>query len=521
MVTSAAPKLAPPSDPSPAPASRPRRDLLLAALSGLLYVAAFPGYGLWPLAFVAFVPVALAVRGASVRRAVALGALAGFTSHLGGYYWISHMLQVFAGLPSPVAFFGFLLVAAAQGASFGAGLGLAHWLGRRRGWGFSLTLPVGLVAMDFAYPLIFPSYVANTLFGATWLSQSAELWGVLGLTAIIGAVNGALADALVAQFEGQPRPRRTLMVAGALLAFVTLYGAVRTRQVDAEIARAEKLKVGLVQTNVGGFENVQGYGATVRRYVEGTRALNAQGAQLVVWPEGALRGTMKVGANIRETVLGGLSQPLAFGATRVDRDATGQRVPYNSAFLADAEGRVVGSYDKSVLLVFGEYIPLGETFPKFYEWLPMASHWGRGRSTAPLVLGDWRLGTFICYEDILPRFVQGIMQPTAGRRPDVMLNLTNDSWYGDTVQPIEHLALASFRAIEHRRALVRSTNTGISALVDPAGRVVAKTNQYREETLLGEVPRMAGETPYQRVGDVVGWAALLLLASALPRRRAA
>jgi apolipoprotein N-acyltransferase len=467
------------------------------------------------------VPLLVVVQGKTVRQAAFLGALAGFTSHLGGYYWITHMLQVFAGLPLPVAAVGFLLVAAMQGTSFGVGLALARWLHGRTGWSFAATLPVGLVAMDFVYPLIFPSYVANTLYQATWLVQTAELWGVLGLTAFIALVNGTIGEALNARRARRAVPRRLVSLVAVVVIAVVAYGAVRTHQVDAAQASADKLTVGLVQTNVGGFENTLGQGATLRRYVEGTRALHEQGAQLVVWPEGALRGVMRVGANIRESVLEGLTQPLVFGATRVDRDATGRRVPYNSAFLADETGTVRASYDKQVLLVFGEYIPLGDTFPKLYDWLPMASHWGKGTSVAPLVLGSWRLGTFICYEDILPRFVQRIMAPTEGVRPDVMLNLTNDSWYGDTVQPTEHLALASFRAVEHRRALVRSTNTGISALVDPNGRVIAQTRQYREETLMGAVPRMSGGTVYESLGDLVGFVALAILLAALVRGRPA
>jgi apolipoprotein N-acyltransferase len=119
--------------------------------------------------------------------------------------------------------------------------------------------------------------------------------------------------------------------------------------------------------------------------------------------------------------------------------------------------------------------------------------------------------------------VNRLMEPTGGRRPDLMVNITNDSWYGDTLEPPEHLALAKFRAVEHRRALVRATNTGISALVDPVGRVVQRTRTFQEETLLGDMPKMSGTTVYEVVGDVVGWASLALLGVGflLGRRRPA
>lgn len=519
---STAKKLAPnePPTPAPAPGERPMRRRLVAmgVLSGVLYAFAFPGYGVWPLALVAFVPALLVARRATVRQAVLVGAMAGLSSHLLAYYWIAHMLREFAGAPWPLAVLGFVALAAAQGASYGVGLGLARWLNRRTGWPYALCLAVGFTAMDFVYPLLFPSYIANSLFGATWLVQTADLWGVLGLTALVGAVNGTLVDVLAARRDRRPFPKRTVLATGALVLFAAGYGAVRTHQIDREVAAAPKLKVGLVQVNVGGFENTVGGRSVVERYLTLTRQLHDAGADLVVWPEGALRGVVSVGEDLRDGLLQGLKQPLVFGAARLGRDAHGME-EYNTAFLEDASGRVVSSYDKTDLLAFGEYIPGGDWFPQIYKMIPEASHFGRGTSTKPLVFGDWRLGTFICYEDILPRFVATIMQPTGGRRPDLMVNITNDSWYGHTVEPMEHLALASFRAIEHRRALVRSTNTGMSAFVDPAGRIVKRTHRSREETLMARVPKMSGTTVYEELGDFLGWGSLLVIAGVFVQSR--
>jgi len=505
---------------TPVAASRVR-PYLLAAAAGLLFIAAFPGYGLWPLAWVAFAPLMLAVRGGGLRRALWLGCVAGFVGMVAGFYWIAHMLQEFARLPAPVAWLGALITAAGQGGLFGVVALLAVWLQRRTGWGWAAVLAVVLPAADFTFPMVFPYYVGNTLFGVTWLMQSAELWGVVGLAALLGLSNGTVLDLWLARREGRPLPRRTLGVAACVVAGLTLYGMVRTRQVDAQVAGAEKLRVGLVQVNVGGFENVASRSGTLEKYRQATRQLHEAGAQLVVWPEGALRSAVRPGAQLSERVLGGVRQPILFGATRLGEESDGKRLPYNAAFLADAEGRVLGSYDKSKLLVLGEYLPLGDMFPQLYDWVPQASHWGRGSSREPLVWGDWRVGTYICYEDIIPRFVNGLMAPTGGRRPDLMVNITNDSWYGDTVEPTQHLALAAFRAVEHRRALVRSTNTGVSALIDPAGRVVARTGQKVEATLLGDVARMSGSTLYQLWGDWVGWLALVVLGWAMVRRRPA
>lgn len=505
----------------PLPRPTRRRQLALAALSGVLYVLSFPGIDQFYLAFFAFVPLLLAAEKATVRRAVFLGAVAGFVSHLGGYYWVVHLLQEFAMLPLPAAVLGWLLVCVGQGASFGVGLGLSQWLRRRTGWPLALTLAIGLTAMDFLYPLLFPSYVANTMAGALWVMQLAELGGVLAITALLGAINGVLADAWLAWRGRRPLPARGLTVVGAVFAAVLAFGAVRVAQVDATAAAAPQLEVGIVQANVGGARRHLQPGESLRRHVQMTRELSARGVDLVVWPEGAYQGVVRGDTDVRRDILGGTSQALLFGGARIDVDRTGVVLPFNSAFLSDAQGRIRGYYDKTVLLAFGEYVPGGDWFPQIYEMLPYSSRFGRGTTTAPLELDGWKLGTYICYEDIIPRFVQRIMAPRDGERPDVMVNVTNDSWYGDTTEPPIHLALARFRSVEHRRALVRSTNTGISAFVDPAGRVTAKTRTYSQETLVSSVPKMAGSTVYQHVGDAAGFLALgmLGLGFVLGRRR--
>jgi apolipoprotein N-acyltransferase len=510
-------------DAAPQAEARRRRapwlQLGLAVLSGLLYVFAFPGLNQWYLAFISFVPVVWAAREATPRRALLLGAIVGLISHMIAYYWVVHMIQTFAFQPWIVGAFVWLVTCIGQGTSYGAGVALSQWLRRRTGWPYALTLAIGLVAMDFCYPLVFPSYIGNTMYRATWMMQGADLFGVLGLTALIGAINGALVDVLIARRGRRPWPIKPVGITAALWLGAIGYGAWRTAVVDREAGAAPKLKVGLVQANFGGLENLQDRDESLSAHRRLSHEVIARGADLVVWPEGALEQVVSVGSNIRGRLLPDETDPpILFGAVRQGPDPAAPRhvVPFNSAFLADATGRVVGAYDKTVLLVFGEYIPLGDVFPQLYEWIQNASHWGRGHSTAPLTLidkehGDWRLGTFICYEDILPRFVAQIMAPHGDRRPDVMINVTNDSWYGPYMEQEEHLALAVFRSVEHHRALVRDTNTGISAIIDPAGRVVSKTETFKEATLLGSVPKMSGTTLYELVGDVFGWASLAVL----------
>jgi apolipoprotein N-acyltransferase len=165
-----------------------------------------------------------------------------------------------------------------------------------------------------------------------------------------------------------------------------------------------------------------------------------------------------------------------------------------------------------VLVPFGEYIPSGDTFTWLYSWSPYTSRFSPGENEEPLQFGRHLISVNICYEDIFPGHIRVLMNGGRYHRiPEAMFNLTDDSWYGNTVEPMEHLALASFRSIEHRRSLVRATNTGISAIVNPGGRIDHHLGQWTKGTLVGQIPMMHGRTVYAVMGDWLGWLCIILL----------
>ena len=199
-----------------------------------------------------------------------------------------------------------------------------------------------------------------------------------------------------------------------------------------------------------------------------------------------------------------------------DREA---RKMYNSAVLLDGDGKVLGRYDKNYLLIFGEYIPFGDVFPQFYEWLPEASHFYAGDTVETFAFKGHQLGVMICYEDIIPRFTRKL----AGKDPNVLINVTNDAWFGKTSEPYLHLALATVRSVENRLWLVRSTNTGVSAFVDAVGRIVQGTSLDDAEVLVADVPMLRTSTIYRSYGDLFAYGCLVtffvLAIGALARRR--
>ncbi len=184
------------------------------------------------------------------------------------------------------------------------------------------------------------------------------------------------------------------------------------------------------------------------------------------------------------------------------------RRTYNSAMLLGGDGRVLGRYDKNYLLVFGEYIPFGEWFPQLYDMLPEASHFYAGETVETFAFQGHQLGVIICYEDILPGFTRNL----AGKDPNVLINVTNDAWFGKTSEPYLHLALSIFRSVENRLWLIRSTNTGVTAFVDAVGRIVAETGLEEPEILVQDVPMMRSSTLYRSYGELFTWLCLLAFA---------
>ncbi|MCS6797946.1 MAG: apolipoprotein N-acyltransferase [Myxococcota bacterium] len=503
-------------------------SLGLGALSAVAYFCAFPGIGLWPLGVVALVPLLFAVdremriaadapARRTRRRLAAVGVLFGTLTNAGGYYWLVGMLEDFSGFPLALCVLFALLVCAYQGGLL-ALLVAVLARARVRGAPSALALPAAFVSLEWLYPLLFPSYYGAIFHDVLPVVQIVELGGPLALTALAGLVNATVYETLRAWRSRNALPRRLLAGCGLAVGATLGFGLWRIDAVDTRSAASPSMWVGVVQASLGKHDKwddpVEGH----RRHVLDTLALENEGPlDLVVWPESALSYVVPEGErDLRRRVLGPIRTAAVWGGLRRAREADGTWL-YNTAFLTDAEGRLLGHYDKTYLLMFGEYLPLGETFPVLYDWSPQSGRFRPGRSVQPLSFGDWKLAVFICYEAILPGYVRRFFERD---EPNLLVNLTNDSWFGDTTEPWQHLALARLRAVEHRRWLVRSTNTGVSAIVDPVGRIVAHTGVFTRERLRARVHRMQGRTPYAVAGDVLGWLALAvtIVAVVMPRR---
>jgi apolipoprotein N-acyltransferase len=478
----------------------------LAFLSGFLYFLAFPGVELWPLGFVALVPLIVALEGQTPRRALLLGWVAGLTMTSLGFYWLLNMLETFSGFPAPICAIFLLLLCGYQGGR----IGLLAWLsarGQLRGYPRSLVFVLGFVASETVYPLIFPWSYAGIVHQVPALLQAAELGGPLAVALPLVLANLGLAELWFARRARRALAWRQVLPYLLAPAASALYGALRIPSVDARSASAPQAQVGLVQANMSLFAKRENVGEGLRRHLELTQKLVSEGPlDLVVWSETSVMAPVweeDVERTIPRVVGRHLRAPALFGSVLARPvDDVRKHVFFNSALLTNKAGAVVGRYDKHYRLPFGEFLPFGDWFPIFYEWSPNSGHFAEGTSLTPLRVGDHQIAAFICYEDVIPGFVRSIVN---SGETDLMANLTNDAWFGDTTEPWIHLALAQLRAVEHRRFFVRSTNSGVSAVVDPVGRIVAHTEPFEQTALRAPIAWLHGKTPYGVVGDAPWW----------------
>ena len=481
-------------------------QILLALVSAALLAAPYLDPRLFPLAWVAFVPLFWTVdRAKSWRSAVFYGWLMGTAAHLIGFYWLVYTISAFGGFPYAVSVIIFIVYAAFQGVEV-ALFALLIWIA---GWGpMCLASPVFWVAIEFLFPLLFPWHVANSQVAFSWFIQTADLVGPYGASFIVVWFNAALYKLLSTCHV--PEPNRVLALGFSTLAIVlsVVYGFERLKTVEEEIVSAPKLATGAVQGNVD--IDLKWDPILAQRNLDQHRKItdSLDSPTLVIWPESAIE--VFVPENLPALppeFMPSLKSPQSyfiFGAKSF-RGALGRpgMKAFNTAFFADAQGRILGHYHKQVLLAFGEYLPFSRIL-SLLPAMPLADGFtpGDGPIVFPLS-SSIRVAPLICYEDLMPDLSRKFVSET---HANLLVNLTNDAWYGRSVGPWQHLALARSRAIETRRTLLRVTNTGVTSLVNAKGEVVKTLPMFTAAAMPAEVDILNGETYYVRFGDWFAWA---------------
>jgi apolipoprotein N-acyltransferase len=502
-----------------------RKCAVAAAIaSGGLLVLSFPKFGIGALAWVALVPLLYAILRLGGRWAGRLSYVSGVVASVGLLYWTALVVVQYGGLSGPlgVALMVLLcLVLALYYGLFGALVGL--WL-RALGPQAILLAAFAWVAVEWLRvegPLAFPwCLLGYSQADALVIAQVASVTGVYGLSFLVVAAGSVVAYVLIEQ-----RPRRRFAAIAGLALVALVVGLFGRHCLATPLPESGRLRVGLAQAAVPQDEKWDERLAArnLSWHVALTRQAAARGAELVVWPESAVPyyfdSSPDVASDLRQLAAETRAW-LLFGNDDFEGGPADARVFVGAKLLAP-DGQVALRYHKMQLVPFGEYVPferlLGALGVK--KLVEQVGTFTPGETPVVGQCAGHGVSVTICYEAIFPSLVRRF----AASGAELLANVTNDAWYGRTSAPYQHFAMARLRAVENGRSFVRAANTGVSALIDPRGRVLARTLLFERTVLVGDVPLVQRQTFYARHGDVFAWvcvaATMLISAHAWRRRR--
>jgi apolipoprotein N-acyltransferase len=516
---------------------------LLVGLSAILQVIIFPLPGIYVLSWFALTPLILALlrarpageleiagsvrlRPATPGQGFLLGYACGILWYAGTCYWIYDTMRQYGGLSAPEALLALFL--------FCCYLGLYHGL-----FGLVVCLLAGS-GRDFRPPLVMAPFLwvavelARTrVTGFPWnllgiaqvdniaLCRITGWTGVYGISLEIALVNVALAAAFLV-----PREKRGAMLTAALAAAAVLQAG---RLVEAPPAKADHAAL-LVQQNVP--VSVEWTPAYLQQTLNELTQLTVKSASsspakidLLVWPESPApfftndpRFREAVSAMARDTRIWTVAGAIGIGSIGAGTTGTASPVGagqtsalFNSAAWVSPSGEWSARYDKIHLVPFGEYLPFPSLFSFAGGLTKEVGEFQSGASRRPLDGGDERLGVFICYESIFPDEVRQFAHQGA----QVFVNISNDGWYGDSGAYAQHLNQTRMRAIENNRWLLSATDTGVTASIDPWGRVVARIPRKERTALVAPYALTSVTTFYTRHGDWFAYACAIISIAAL------
>ncbi|PWB80241.1 MAG: apolipoprotein N-acyltransferase [Candidatus Methylomirabilota bacterium] len=504
--------------------------VLLAALSGGFLILAFPIPDIGWLAFIALSPLLWAIRGQTPVRAFYLGTVAGLLFYLISVSWVTNSMTAYGGVPFALSALALLILAVYLALYLGVFAMGAAWTADLS-WPLNLLVPSALwVSLEYlrtyaltGFPWILLGY---TQYRSSALLPIAAVAGVYGLSFIVVLVNVALVQVV----GGAPARLWSIGLTGAIV--VTLIVSPRLLSpVSTALNRApatsadsnRELRVALVQGNIdqGLKWDPSMQAATIEQYRHLSLEAAKDAPSLIVWPETAvpfflryepalLARVADIAAETGSYLLVGSpdAEPAASAA-----DGTRYR---NSAFLISPRRQLLARYDKMHMVPFGEYVPLKSLLFFINKLAYGIGDFEAGQTYTVLDIPDGRFGVTICYEAIFPDQVRRYVKEGA----EFLVNITNDAWFGRSAAPAQHLAMAVLRAVENHRYLVRAANTGISAIVDPNGRILRASELFVPVVIADRIRLERTQTFYTRFGDLFAWICTIFIVTVFTTTRA-
>jgi apolipoprotein N-acyltransferase len=497
-----------------------KSKLLAAGVSGLLLTLAFPKFNQPVLAFCAIVPLLTALRTASFAGGFKLGFVAGLVHFVSLVYWAAYTMKIYGQLPLYLCIPLLVLLAAYLALYPALFAGLTTSI-RSPLW-LLLFIPAFWTASEYLRGALFSGFPWELLGYAHYRSlpliQIADITGIYGVSFWLALVNAALLLAGLGLRRQRWQSRPVSIGAGAWAILTALavsgalwgYGQSRIAAIDRAAGQAPSKKIAVLQGNIDQNEkwDPSFQKTTLLKYIALARRAARDKPDLIVWPETATPffiGYNRPLTGLLQTAIRRTGTDHLIGTPTAIRH-NGRTAYHNSAILFDGRAAPVDHYEKVHLVPFGEYVPFKKWLPFLGKMVAQVGDFVPGAEGKAVAWQDRRLGVQICYEIIFPTLARKMVQNEA----DILVNITNDAWFGKTSAPQQHFSMAVFRAVENRRALVRAANTGISGFIDPAGRILKASALNVPAAFSQPLPLMRTASIYTRFGDLFARGCLLV-----------
>jgi apolipoprotein N-acyltransferase len=485
-----------------------------AVISGAALVLCFPIFDLYPIAFVALVPFLVSLVDMRPVKAFKAGLFLGIPYFFGNQYWIYHSIHYFGGMalvPSLAVVLLLALYESLYTALFGMFFSMKI---KSTPLPALLLAPVLWVVLEFVRSYAFTGFpwssIGYSQYRFLHLIQFADITGVYGVSFLVVAVNGAVAEYFIAKRRLRKMPLFNfthtitgLVLLVAAIVAVSAYGYYRLN----ESRPGHRVEVSVVQGNI---RQDQKWNPAYESYVMDTydkltASAMAKGPAMVVWPESAVPFYFGADKPLTDQLVSfqkDLGAYLLFGAVTVK----GKGLLANSAILLDPSGTVAYHYDKIHLVPFGEYVPLKRVLFFLDKVVTGIGDYAPGRKYIKAETPFGKFATLVCYEITFPGLVRKFYKDGG----DFMVTITNDAWFGDTAGPYQHFSMAVLRAVENRKPVVRAANTGISGFIDSNGKILSSTPLSVRVVLTGDILTDGTRSFYSRYGDLFAYLCIIV-----------
>ena len=484
-----------------------------ALISGLILILCFPTIDLFGLAWLALVPFLLSLYNKKPKQAFKAGLFLGVPYFFGTLYWIYHSINHYGGVPL-VASIALVILLCLYLSLYTGFFALFFSVAiRNTAFPALFIAPIFWVVLEFLRSYLFTGFpwssIGYTQYKFLTVIQIADITGIYGVSFLVVAVNGAVADIFLIRRRIKDIPLfpllQTVIGLSLLLLFVIstfVYGHFRL----GEKRPGKQLTASIIQGNIEQDKKWEpSYQSTVMEvYKELSLEASSSSPSIIIWPETAAPFFFETDKEYTEKLIDfqkQLDSYLLFGSVLVKGKNDAENLLSNSAVLLDKAGKVTYIYGKIHLVPFGEYVPLQKILFFLDKLVVGIGNYSSGDHYLKAETPFGSFASLICYEIIFP----GLVRRFYSKDGDFIVNITNDAWFGKTTGPYQHFSMTVFRAVENRKPVIRAANTGLSGFIDSNGRIISQTDLFQRMILTGNVTTDSTRSFYSKYGDLFSY----------------